>query len=328
VVFASTIAHAADLMEEFIAVGASCVLVTGNMGDAQRRDALAAYDRGIYQVIFNVAVLTEGWDHQPTSCVVLARPCSFKSTMIQMIGRGLRTVDPERYPGCVKDDCIVLDFGYSLLTHRDLEQTIRIEADEGPKRCPGCEATIPSASVECPICGFEWPREEAEAQEAGDGPGVAEDIIPLADFVLTEMDLFAKSPFKWEDFFQGKVTVANALDAWAVVVNFQGRWMAVGGASEIGVRLIVGSADRLLSLSAADDFLREYGDDKTARKSKRWINAPPSEKQLEFLGVPPMAAMGMSRYRASCAITWKKMERTIRGKLMQQRPPHAAMVAA
>jgi hypothetical protein len=41
-----------------------------------------------------------------------------------------------------------------------------------------------------------------------------------------------------------------------------------------------------------------------------------------------MAAMGMSRYRASCAITWKKMERTIRGKLMQQRPPHAAMVAA
>ena len=46
------------------------------------------------------------------------RPSSYKSTMIQMVGRGLRTVDPEEHPGMVKTDCIVLDFGTSRQTPR------------------------------------------------------------------------------------------------------------------------------------------------------------------------------------------------------------------
>ncbi|NPB73705.1 helicase, partial [Shigella sonnei] len=78
---------------------------------------LADYEAGDIHVIVNVAVLTEGWDHPPTSCVVLLRPSSYKSTMIQMVGRGLRTVDPEEHPGIVKTDCVVLDFGTSSLTH-------------------------------------------------------------------------------------------------------------------------------------------------------------------------------------------------------------------
>ena len=40
---------------------------------------LAAYAGARPQVVVNVAVLTEGWDHPPTSCVVLLRPSSFKS---------------------------------------------------------------------------------------------------------------------------------------------------------------------------------------------------------------------------------------------------------
>ena len=328
VVFASTIHHAQDLMAAFVEAGVSCGMVTGDMPDGERSRALEAYDRGQLQVMFNVAVLTEGWDHQPTSCVVLARPCSFKSTMIQMIGRGLRTVDPERYPGARKDDCIVLDFGYSLLTHRDLEQTLRIETDAGPKTCPGCQATIPAASDECPICGYEWPRPEDSGddddRDGGEAPEKEE--IPLEDFVLTEIDLLAKSPFRWEDFYNGKVTVANALDAWAAVIHFRGRWVAVCGAGAVGVRVVVDSDDRLLAMSGADDFLREYGDDKTARKSKRWITSPPSDKQLQFLGLSPMAGVGLSRYRASCAITWKRMERSIKAKLLRMGEPqwHAA----
>lgn len=35
--------------------------------------------------------------------------------MIQMVRRGLRTVDPEEHPGIVKTDCVVLDFGTSNL---------------------------------------------------------------------------------------------------------------------------------------------------------------------------------------------------------------------
>lgn len=327
VVFASTVAHAADAMAEFHRQGVSAKMIHGAMKKSERIEVLDAYDRCEFQVLMNVMVLTEGWDCPPVSCVVLLRPCSFKSTLIQMIGRGLRTIDPERYPGIVKDDCIVLDFGFSLHTHRELTQLVNLDREEGPIECPACEATIPAQCFECPICG-ETIREPEEKEEAGDGPAIDTETTLLHDFVMTEIELFAKSPFKWEDFFDGRVTVANALEAWAAVVHYGGRWVAIGGAAEIGIKCVAGNADRLLSLSAADDFLRTYGDDKTAAKSKRWITLPPSLKQLEFLGVGPMGAMGMSRYRASCAITWKTMERSIRSKLMNQAPPAEAMVAA
>jgi superfamily II DNA or RNA helicase len=74
-------------------------------------------------VITNIAVLTEDWDHPPTSCVILLHPSSFKSTIIQMIGRGLRTIDPKRWPGVTKTDCIILDFGTSSIEYGSIEQS-------------------------------------------------------------------------------------------------------------------------------------------------------------------------------------------------------------
>jgi DNA repair protein RadD len=50
------------------------------------------------QAVVNVVVPTEGWNHPPTCSAVRLRPSSYKSTMIQMVGRGLRTVSPEEQP--------------------------------------------------------------------------------------------------------------------------------------------------------------------------------------------------------------------------------------
>ena len=47
--------------------------------------------------------------------------------MIQMIGRGLRTVDATIYPDTIKQDCIVPDFGISTILHGSLEQQINLE---------------------------------------------------------------------------------------------------------------------------------------------------------------------------------------------------------
>ena len=134
-------------------------------------------------MIVNIAVLTEGWDHPPTSCVVLLRPSSAKSTMVQMVGRGLRTVDPAEHPGIVKSDCIVLDFGTSSLTHGTLEQDVDLDGREpvegvAPSRsCPECEADIPLACTECRICGADLVRDGAE---------------PIAGFIMTEIDLLKR----------------------------------------------------------------------------------------------------------------------------------------
>jgi superfamily II DNA or RNA helicase len=147
VVFCSTVAHAEAVTAAFNGDGIDAVLITGDMPEGERKAALAAYAAGEARVVVNVAVLTEGWDHPPTSCVVLLRPSSYKSTMIQMVGRGLRTVDPAEFPGVVKTDCIVLDFGTSTLLHGSLSRTststaMRATAKPRPR-------TAPSAGPRC-----------------------------------------------------------------------------------------------------------------------------------------------------------------------------------
>lgn len=315
VVFCSTVAHAQHVAQAFTAAGIRAATVEGKMTATERRETLAAYDRGEIQVITNVAVLTEGWDHQPTNCVLLLRPSSFKSTMIQMIGRGLRKVDPERYPGIIKDDCIVLDFGTSILTHGSIEQDVDLD-QKGVKTCPGCEATVPAQSRDCAICGYEWPRDEeaaaAIAAALGGGDGEPQTKGVLEDFIMTEVDLLEASPFRYEELFNGLVSIASALDAWAVVINYLGSWHAIGGGKEVGIRHLVCSHDRLLSLSSADDFLREHGDSDMARKSKRWLSTAPSDKQLDMLQLTPMTSIGMTKYRATCLIQWKFSEGAIR----------------
>lgn len=65
VIFCSTVDHARNVADAFNASGVVAAIIHGEMGDADRRATLAAYDRGEIQVITNVAVLTEGWDHPP-----------------------------------------------------------------------------------------------------------------------------------------------------------------------------------------------------------------------------------------------------------------------
>lgn len=312
VVFCSTVAHAQHVAEAFNHAGIRAATVEGTMSKADRRGILAAYDRGDIQVITNVAVLTEGWDHQPTSCVVLLRPSSYKSTMIQMVGRGLRKVDPERYPGVVKDDCIVMDFGTSILTHGSIEQDCHLEG-AGCKDCPECAATVPVQSRECAICGYEWPKpEDIAAAAPGGGEGGPKVRGEIGEFIMTEVDLLADSPFRYETLFDGLVSIASALDAWAVVVCYGTRWHAIGGGREVGIHHLADNGDRLLSMAAADDFLREHGDSEMANKAKRWMSEPPSDKQLAMLKTDAMSAMGMTKYHATCLIQWRFSEKAIR----------------
>ena len=331
IAFASTVAHAEHVKEAFQAAGVRAGVLSGDMGKLARRMVLEDYDRGRIQVLVNVSVLTEGFDHQPTSCVILLRPSSYKATMIQMVGRGLRKVDPERYPGVHKDDCIVLDFGISLLTHGDLDQDTDLD-QQGLKDCPECEASVPAQVKDCPICGFEFPREAAEKKTCGEcgcenhmnarictqcGVPFGEEREPgvISEFVMTEISLIDDSPFKWVPLFDGLVMIACAFDTWAMIINFRGRWHAVGGGKDRAITSLGDFEDRLLSLMSADDFMRLYGDTDSGSKAKRWLNLPATERQMEMLGLPAMAAMQMNRYDASCHLTWKFNERHVQRKL-------------
>jgi len=214
VVFCSTVAHAENVAAAFNAAGVPAAVIHGDLAIEERRNILAAYASGEIRVVVNVTVLTEGWDHPPTSCVVLLRPSSYKSTMIQMVGRGLRIVDPEEYPGVIKTDCIVLDFGTSSLQHGTLEQDVELDGKTGDgeaptKVCTGCGADIPLASTECPLCGEMFGSEDDDVGSPEQGAG------DLSGFLMTEIDLLKRSSFAWVDLFEDDAALmANGFNAW------------------------------------------------------------------------------------------------------------------
>jgi len=298
VVFCSTISHARNVTDAFNAAGVAAGFIHGEMADADRKATLAAYAIGKLRVIVNVAVLTEGWDHPPTSCVVLLRPSSYKSTMIQMVGRGLRTISPEEHPGVIKTDCIVLDFGTSTLLHGSLEQDVdlngREPGDEAPtKDCPECGAVVPLATTECPLCGHVWERADAG------------EIAPLGDFIMSEIDLLKRSSFRWCDLFgDDAALIASGFNAWGGVFFLNGRWYGIGGLQKQRPHLLA-IGERTICLAAANDWLNEHESDETAHKPRRWLNQPPTDRQLAFLPTEYRQDFGLTRYQASALLAFR-----------------------
>ena len=100
--FCATVDHADAVAEAFRTAGVTAETISGDMPSRTRADLIARFDRGEVQVLTNCMVLTEGFDSQPVGCIGILRPMLHKGTFIQAIGRGLRRVDPERFPGIVK----------------------------------------------------------------------------------------------------------------------------------------------------------------------------------------------------------------------------------
>ena len=164
IAFCATVAHAEAVAAAFRAAGITAETVTGEMPAKERAALLARFDRGEVQVLTNCMVLTEGFDSQPVGCIVVLRPMLHSGTFIQAIGRGLRKVDPERFPGVVKTDCVVLDFAGAAQRHGSIEHDgtlprARSEPGQAPyKMCPECEAEMPLGTMACPFCGHVWQR--------------------------------------------------------------------------------------------------------------------------------------------------------------------------
>ena len=304
VVFCSTVKHAEDLLEVFIENGVNANIVTGETPKDKRKERLQGLATGDIRVIVNVAVLTEGFDAPQVSCIVLTRPCSQKGTMVQMIGRGLRTIDPEEFPDVIKKDCIVLDFGTSILTHGSLEDAVSLEdrkKGEAPtKECPECGAEVPMGTKICQFCAHEFLSSEEQ------------ETIDLSKFKMTEYDLMQISPFRWLDMFgDSSLRIAMGFEGFVVVANTSEVSVALGKTKKGRVKtLAIGG--RAQATAAADDFLRENETGDAAKKSKRWLDQNPTDKQLTMLrdqGVEiGFMDFSWTKYRASCMLSylWNK----------------------
>ncbi len=319
--FASTVAHAERVQQYLTAGGVDAGLVTGETPRDEREQTFADLAEGKLQCLVNVAVATEGWDCPPVSCVVLLRRQSYHSTLIQMVGRGLRTCQPW------KQDCVVLDFGHSLLVHGDLVQAPDLdgrpsEGEPPEKQCPGCGALVPWGTTECAFCSYEWP-----VKVRPDGSKA------LAGFDLIELDILNASPFAWWA-KNDRTRVATGFDAWAVCCSWKGTWHAVGGWRVQQPQLreqdkpryrhmirYLATGSREWCVAQADDHMRQHEKGKASRKTREWLSAPATDKQVALLqNVSPQVAMFVTerpanRYEASCALTLKFRRQAITAAL-------------
>lgn len=101
VVFLPLIKTSQKFRDLLNAKGLCAAEVNGQSTD--RKEVLADFDAGKYNVLCNSMLLTEGWDCPSVDCVVVLRPTKVRSLYSQMVGRGTRLA-----PG--KKDLLLLDF--------------------------------------------------------------------------------------------------------------------------------------------------------------------------------------------------------------------------
>jgi len=320
VVFCSSVTHARNVTNSFNTSGIPAALITGEMSKEQRSLVFENMTKGMIQVIVNVAVLTEGWDYPPISCVVLLRQASFKPTMIQMIGRGLRTIDSAIYPDLIKKDCVVLDFGISTMLHGSLDQMINLRSkNKGFQICPSCKKKIPKEAEECPLCNTDL----VEQEQVEDKKQKAKTV--LSSFEMAEIDLLERVNFHFTE-FEDDTLLASGFNSWAYVHRKGEIWVAAGGRQERTYTLstwvdnelkpdiptrVIYQGGKLEAIAAANDFLSLYEKQETAMKTASWRNQKPTEKQLNLIPSCYKTDSSLTRGDASAIITYTKIEQKL-----------------
>lgn len=280
-VFCATIKHAEDVRDSFRDAGYTSEALSSNTPKKERREILRRFDQGEVQLLTNPMVLSEGYDSPICSCVILLRLSSHKSTMMQMIGRGLRKIDTNKYPGMTKKDCKVIDFGISLINHGDLNIDYKLRFDRNnkdvvsTKNCPSCSAKLPINTQVCAICGYEF-----KILPTVDDNSYCE----MEEFRLVEIDLINNSPFKWISIFESnKVLITSGFGCWATVVTKDNENFFAIGCKGKEEPITLNISNKIGAISSADDWMRTYSTSACAKKAAKWMFEPISDKQQILL---------------------------------------------
>jgi hypothetical protein len=111
IVFCVDVAHAQAVQMAFQEGGVRSGVIWGDLPMSDRRDRLASFARGDFDVITNCNILTEGFDEPRVDCVIMARPTRSKLLYAQMVGRGTR-LHPD------KSNLLVIDVADNSRVHQ------------------------------------------------------------------------------------------------------------------------------------------------------------------------------------------------------------------
>ena len=98
--FAPSVEDAKSLSRQY----PNSAVIYGDMDKRERADIISRFRQGKIRVIFNVRVLSTGFDYTGIDCIVLGISTASIALYYQVVGRGTR-IDPN------KKDCLIIDLG-------------------------------------------------------------------------------------------------------------------------------------------------------------------------------------------------------------------------
>lgn len=273
--FCTTVEHATDLAAAFRRHGVVAEAIWGTMDPDIRREMLERFEDGTIQVLCNCMILTEGYDNPRISCVIGLRRFQEELTFLQAIGRGLRSLDPAKHPGEIKEDCVFLDFTGAAQRHRTLE--VRIQEER--------EAAVRA-------------NNPAHVQPSESARDMRPRLRPLRHFGMRDIDLVAEPRQELVLIPAMEGAVARNRNAWAGIFWHHGSWHAVARVGESEPFRLV-SGERPSCVAAVDVFLANEPSGRIPRDERDLRPDEETRRMLRrFLIEEPEAAT--TRYRALC----------------------------
>lgn len=168
--------HAENMSMRFNEAGLRCMYMHDGLSKKERIDVLAAYERGEFNMLTNVGVLTTGFDAPDIDYLVCSRPTESASLHVQMLGRGMR-VHPS------KDNTMVLDFAGNCLRLGPINDPVipqpkGVGNGDAPIRiCDACGAQNHASARKCKECNEPFPPPKVKFSETI----VQSDIIARRD---------------------------------------------------------------------------------------------------------------------------------------------------
>ncbi len=97
--------------------------IYGLMPTAERTKAIADFRNGKIRVVFNVNVLSHGFDYADIDCIITARATASFSLYYQQLGRGVRISDR-------KKNCLIIDFSGNIKKFGRVEDLVFKKDDD------------------------------------------------------------------------------------------------------------------------------------------------------------------------------------------------------
>ena len=122
--------------------------------------------------------------------------------------------------------------------------------------------------------------------------------------------------------FTRRRLMASGFEAWAGIFSPDGEnWFALGKERQGKVEVITVTS-RLAAMAAADDYLRLHKTDSTARKTRRWLDDPATDKQISLfnqfgygLAADLLGHTDITKYAAACHTNFQFARRDIEAAL-------------